>query len=60
VDVYNIPDGDNGKNLGFLRAGTKVNLVDGPSCPSDAFCHISGPNVPTGDGYAWGAFFTSP
>lgn len=55
VDVYDIPDGDNGKKLGFLKAGTQVRAVDG-KCTTDAFCHVTGPDVPGGIGYAWGQF----
>jgi hypothetical protein len=60
VDVYDKPDGDNGKVLGILRVGTQVNLVEGGGCDPNAFCHVTGSNVPTGDGYAWGSFFKTP
>ncbi len=67
VDVYSRPGGNDADKYpktatfpGFLGAGSKVNLVDGSACPSDGWCHISGSNVPTGDGYAWGSFFTTP
>ena len=51
VDVYAHPGGNDQDKLGFLSAGTRVNLPDGPTCPQDADCHVSGPNVPTGNGY---------
>jgi hypothetical protein len=60
VDVYDQPDGDNGKKLGFITAGTQVNLVKGGGCDPNAFCHITGSNVPGGDGWAWGSFFKTP
>ena len=61
VDVYSKPSGnDADKKPGFLVAGTQVNLVEGGGCPPDGWCHITGSNVPGGDGYAWGSFFTTP
>jgi hypothetical protein len=60
VDVYAHPGGNDQDKIGFITARTLVNLPDGQSCPHDDWCHISGPKVPTGDGYAWGAFFSTP
>jgi hypothetical protein len=52
VDVYNIPDGDHGKNLGILRKGSQVQVLD----RKNGFAHVKGAAVPTGIGYAWGDF----
>ncbi|MGD1237019.1 CAP domain-containing protein [Mycobacterium seoulense] len=52
VDVYNIPDGDHGKNLGILRKGSQVQVLD----RKNGFAHVKGSAVPTGVGYAWGDF----
>lgn len=61
VDVYSKPTGnDADKKPGFLPALTQVNLVEGGGCPADDWCHITGSNVPGGDGYAWGSFFSTP
>ena len=57
VDVYSRSGGDDQFKLGFLTAGTQVNVVGGGSCPAEDWCHVTGLNVPNGDGYAWGAFF---
>jgi hypothetical protein len=50
VDVYNIPDGDTGKNLGILRKGSQVQVLD----RKNGFAHVKGSAVPTGTGYVWG------
>jgi hypothetical protein len=50
VDVYSIPDGDHGKNLGILRKGSQVQVLD----RKNGFAHVKGGAVPTGVGYAWG------
>jgi hypothetical protein len=60
VDVYSKPGGDDQFKMGFLEKGTQVNLVKGGGCPSNDWCHVTGSNVPKGDGYAWGSFFTTP
>jgi len=67
VDVYSKPGGNDVDKKpvtatfpGFLAAGTHVNLVKGGGCPPEDWCHITGSNVPDGDGYAWGSFFTTP
>jgi|GEM_PF-2697801 len=60
VDVYSKPGGHDADKMGFLEKGTQVNLVKGGGCPQDDFCHVTGSNVPNGDGYAWGTFFTTP
>jgi len=60
VDVYNEPNGDTGQVIGMLRQGTQVNLVKGGGCPPDDWCQITGTNVPTGNGWAWGSFFSKP
>lgn len=52
VDVYNIPDGDHGKNLGILRKGNEVQVLD----RKNGFAHVKGSAVPSGIGYAWGDF----
>lgn len=64
VDVYSKPSGNDADKYpagagfpGFLAKGTQVNLVKGGGCPSDDWCQITGSNVPTGNGWAWGAFF---
>lgn len=56
VDVYDQPNGDTGKVIGMLRKGTQVNLVKGGGCPADDWCQVTGSNVPTGNGWAWGSF----
>lgn len=60
VDVYSKPGGNDGDKMGFLDSGTQVNLVKGGGCPPEDWCHVTGSNVPNGDGYAWGAFFKTP
>ena len=60
VDVYSKPGGDDRFNMGFLTKGTQVNLVKGGGCPQNDWCHVTGSNVPNGDGYAWGSFFSTP
>ena len=60
ANVYSHPGSNDQDLLGFITATTKVNLPDGQACPQDADCQITGPNVPTGNGYAWGSFFKSP
>ncbi|AFM15256.1 hypothetical protein Mycch_0436 [Mycolicibacterium chubuense NBB4] len=67
VDVYSAPGGNDADKYpktdtfpGFLENGRQVDLVDGSACPPADWCHISGSNVPTGNGYAWGSFFTTP
>jgi hypothetical protein len=50
VDVYDIPDGDNGHNLGVLRKGSRVQVLD----RQNGFAHVKGDSVPSGIGYAWG------
>jgi hypothetical protein len=57
VDVYDQPNGDVGTVIGTLREGTQVNTVKGGGCPADDWCQITGSNVPTGNGWAWGSFF---
>lgn len=59
VDVYSKAGGDNRFKTGFLRKGTQVHRVSGGDCPQNNWCHITGTNVPGGDGYAWGSFFKS-
>lgn len=56
VDVYNIPDGDHGTNLGILRKGSQVQVLD----RKNGFAHVKGSAVPTGIGYAWGDFIPNP
>ncbi|HEV7851657.1 MAG TPA: hypothetical protein VGP27_09875 [Mycobacterium sp.] len=60
VDVYDQPNGDTGKVIGMLTKDTQVNLVEGGGCPPDDWCQITGTNVPTGNGWAWGSFFSKP
>ena len=60
VDVYDQPNGDTGKVIGMLRQGTQVNLVKGGGCPPNDWGQITGTNVPTGNGWAWGSFFSKP
>jgi hypothetical protein len=60
VDVYDQPNGDTGKVIGMLTKDTQVNLVKGGGCPPDDWCQITGTNVPTGNGWAWGSFFSKP
>jgi hypothetical protein len=60
VDVYDQPNGDTGTVLGILRQGTQVNLVKGGGCPANEWCQVTGTNVPTGNGWAWGEFFKTP
>lgn len=61
VDVYSKPGGDDRFKTGFLRKGTEVHRAQGGDCPRNNWCHITGSNVPGGDGYAWGSFFkTNP
>ena len=60
VDVYDQPNGDAGKVIGMLRKGTQVNLVKGGGCPANDWCQVTGSNVPTGNGWAWGSFFSKP
>jgi hypothetical protein len=60
VDVYSKTGGHDENKMGFLEQGTQVNLVKGGGCPSNDWCHVTGSNVPNGDGYAWGSFFSTP
>jgi hypothetical protein len=51
VDVYDAPHG--GRTvIGMLREGTYVLLAK--TCPQNDWCQVTGPNVPTGNGWVWG------
>jgi hypothetical protein len=49
VDVYDAPGGE-GDKIGRLRRGAKISAEG--DCP-DNWCHVSGSNVPNGDGYVY-------
>ena len=51
VDVYDKPD-SNGNPKGQLLAGKKVTVV-GPCDDANTTCHVTGANVPGGDGYVY-------
>jgi hypothetical protein len=58
ADVYNVADDPpgTGQYLDTLPEGTIVTVHGVPNCPphTDTWCHISGPNVPNGDGWVFG------
>ena len=52
VDVYDAPHG--GRTvIGKLYEGTYVLLAEKTCLPND-WCQVTGPNVPTGNGWVWG------
>jgi hypothetical protein len=55
VDTYQSVDPNTGgvNNLGTLRKGSQVQLIG--ACAKQDWCHVSGPTVPAGDGWVWGA-----
>lgn len=48
IDVYDAPGG-NGNQTGALNTGTQVGFA---GCDGD-WCHVTGGNVPNGDGYVY-------
>ncbi|AFU02541.1 SH3 domain-containing protein [Nocardia brasiliensis] len=52
VDVYDAPGGA-GDVLGVLRQGQQVTLVG--NCNRNDWCQVTGPAVPGGTGWVWGA-----
>lgn len=54
VDLYDVPGGS-GRIIGQLRQGRTVQLLERKA---DNWCHVTGPNVPGGDGWAWGDYIS--
>lgn len=53
VDVYDAAHG--GRTvIGVLYDGTYVLLAKKEACPQNDWCQVTGPNVPTGNGWVWG------
>jgi hypothetical protein len=58
VEVYNRTDGPGKHQIGILRVGQQVPLIE--PCSFDAFCHVSVPEMEGGSGYAWAPGLLQP